>query len=206
MDDRSGIFPQQPDGPVEVRESYLKYPGDFAQPLKLYDGRLNHNNGWFVLRSEIAPGATEGAVRWHIDPSVVEDWIYQPVIQTSQVGYAPSQEADDRWVFTENNPMRELSTATDLAVAYRSLKGYNDTLANHCLQISKELFGKTRMPAYSDPRWAAMADGAPNPTGSGTIFLHRRTAVLRLRSRKMGSGSPLRSLQRMADGPFRQIP
>ena len=60
--------------------------------LKLYDGRMNHNNGWFVLRSEIASGATKGAVRWMISPHVDEAWRYQPVIQISQVGYHPSQQ------------------------------------------------------------------------------------------------------------------
>ena len=62
-----------------------------TEPLKLYDGRMNHNNGWFVLRSEIRAGATKGAVRWIITPNVVADWRYQPVVQLSQVGYHPSQ-------------------------------------------------------------------------------------------------------------------
>ena len=60
--------------------------------LKLFDGRMNHNNGWFVLRSEIARGATKGAVRWLITPEVDTSWLYQPVIQTSQVGYHPRQQ------------------------------------------------------------------------------------------------------------------
>jgi hypothetical protein len=50
---------------------------------------------------------------------------------------------DDRWIFTENNPGRELSTASDLAAAARVLKGYNDTLSIHCLQIAKEIFEHT---------------------------------------------------------------
>jgi hypothetical protein len=61
-------------------------------PLKLYDGRMNHNNGWFVLRSEIAKGATKGAVRWMITPEVDNRWRYQPVIQTSQIGYQTQQQ------------------------------------------------------------------------------------------------------------------
>ena len=61
-------------------------------PLKLYDGRMNHNNGWFVLRSEIAKGATKGAVRWMITPEVDNQWRYQPVIQTSQIGYQTQQQ------------------------------------------------------------------------------------------------------------------
>ncbi|OAV65141.1 Glycosyl hydrolase family 9 [Bacteroidales bacterium Barb4] len=59
--------------------------------LKLYDGRMNHNNGWFVLRSEIPAGAVKEAVKWVITPNVVSDWLYKPVIQTSQLGYHPKQ-------------------------------------------------------------------------------------------------------------------
>ena len=79
-------FTSRPDDPSQ-KLTVESYTGD----LKLYDGRMNHNNGWFVLRSEIEPGATKGAVRWLITPSVDKEWRYQPVIQTSQVGYLPQQ-------------------------------------------------------------------------------------------------------------------
>ena len=79
-------FTSRPDDPSQ-KLTVESYTGD----LKLYDGRMNHNNGWFVLCSEIAPGATIGAVRWLITPSVDKEWRYQPVIQTSQVGYLPQQ-------------------------------------------------------------------------------------------------------------------
>ncbi len=59
--------------------------------LKLYDGRMNHNNGWFTVRSEVPAGATKNAIEWLITPNVVEDWLYEPVVQTSQVGYHPAQ-------------------------------------------------------------------------------------------------------------------
>lgn len=59
--------------------------------LKLYDGRMNHNNGWFVLSSEIPAGMDKGAIQWRITPNAVEDWLYAPVVQTSQVGYHPAQ-------------------------------------------------------------------------------------------------------------------
>lgn len=60
--------------------------------LKLYDGRMNHNNGWFAVSSELPAGKTEGALVWKIRPNAVEGWKYAPVVQTSQVGYHPSQE------------------------------------------------------------------------------------------------------------------
>lgn len=80
-------FTSRPDDPYS-KITIESLTGD----LKLYDGRMNHNNGWFVLRSEVAAGATKGAVKWIITPNVVKDWIYQPVIQTSQVGYQTKQE------------------------------------------------------------------------------------------------------------------
>jgi endoglucanase len=59
--------------------------------LELIDGRSNHNNGWFIVRGVLADGATTRALEWVITPHVVESWRYEPVIQVSQVGYAPAQ-------------------------------------------------------------------------------------------------------------------
>jgi hypothetical protein len=48
--------------------------------------------------------------------------------------------ADDRWVFTEDNPGRELRTAAHLAASSRALKGFNDELSRQALEAAKELF------------------------------------------------------------------
>ena len=58
-------------------------------PVSLYDGRNRAQNGWFVLRTLIPSGKTEGAVVWHIRPSVIPNWTRPPVVAHSQVGYAP---------------------------------------------------------------------------------------------------------------------
>ncbi|MCR5239492.1 MAG: glycoside hydrolase family 9 protein [Prevotella sp.] len=102
--DGTGYSPLRADDiiakPYAVGRKFTSRPDDRSQrltvesltgDLKLYDGRLNHNNGWFVLRSEIAPGATKGAVRWLITPAIDETWTSPAVIQTSQVGYLPQQ-------------------------------------------------------------------------------------------------------------------
>ncbi|MFT3781084.1 MAG: glycoside hydrolase family 9 protein [Nibricoccus sp.] len=60
-------------------------------PLELRDGRDQHNNGWFVVRSIIPAGATRSAVEWFVKPSVVPGWKSAPVVQVSQVGYKPNQ-------------------------------------------------------------------------------------------------------------------
>ncbi len=59
--------------------------------LQLIDGRSAHNNGWFIVRTPIPAGATTRAVEWIVTPTTVADWSYKPVIQVSQVGYAPNQ-------------------------------------------------------------------------------------------------------------------
>ncbi|MCQ2538224.1 MAG: hypothetical protein MJ124_07480, partial [Lachnospiraceae bacterium] len=59
--------------------------------LRLYDGRMNHNNGWFAVSSEIPANTEKEAIKWIIKPYVDTSWMYTPVIQTSQVGYHPCQ-------------------------------------------------------------------------------------------------------------------
>ena len=145
MDDASGLFPQQPNSPLALRQpnhplasshrphgrpladldqligkGYSPMAADdivslpYCQgrlftvspeddmlrftvasqsgTMSLYDGRMNHNNGWFVLREEVASGATKNAVKWLITPNVVKGWKREPVVQVSQVGYHGKQE------------------------------------------------------------------------------------------------------------------
>jgi hypothetical protein len=78
--------------------------------IKFYDGRMNHNNGWFVLSSEIPANATASAIQWVITPSVVENWLYTPVVQTSQVGYHPNQPKIAVIELDKNEVKREVAT------------------------------------------------------------------------------------------------
>ncbi|MDX1543961.1 MAG: glycoside hydrolase family 9 protein, partial [Christiangramia sp.] len=50
---------------------------------------------------------------------------------------------DDRWIFTEENPYRELNTAAALATVSRVLKDYNPDLASKCLEIAKKIWNIT---------------------------------------------------------------
>ncbi|NQT27897.1 glycoside hydrolase family 9 protein [candidate division KSB1 bacterium] len=61
---------------------------------------------------------------------------------------------EDRWVFTEENPRRELSAAAGLAAASRALKGYNDEMALDCINVAKALYQ------------SASADTSPRMAGS----------------------------------------
>jgi len=113
MDKKTGIFPRQANGPVyqnrnnesEVvpiaegtelvvapeselqRISFKSTNGN----LMLLDGSLKHNNGWFVIRSLVPANTTKGAIRWLITPNTIPNWIADPIVHVSQVGYHPEQ-------------------------------------------------------------------------------------------------------------------
>ena len=60
--------------------------------LQLLDGRLKHNNGWFVVRSLVPENATDKAIQWEVKPNIVDGWKYGSIVHTSQLGYHPLQE------------------------------------------------------------------------------------------------------------------
>jgi endoglucanase len=75
--------------------------------LQLIDGRYQHNNGWFVVRSLVTEGATRNAVEWIITPNVVDGWISDPVIHVSQIGYRPAQQKYALIELDKNDQKRE---------------------------------------------------------------------------------------------------
>lgn len=116
-----GIFPLQPNGPgviaadgqyeqdaLAIGRRLAIAPESEAQRmiiedttggmLELVDGRAQHSNGWFVVRSTIAKGATKGAVNWLVSPHAIPGWQSAPVVQVSQVGYHPAQQ---KWATIE---------------------------------------------------------------------------------------------------------
>lgn len=114
MDEQAGLFPTQANGPafydndgkIQLKplatgkiltiapesDKQRMTIESTRENLQLMDGRVYHNNGWFVVRSAIPAGATENAVEWIVSPNVIENWKYKPVIHTSQVGYHPEQQ------------------------------------------------------------------------------------------------------------------
>ena len=59
--------------------------------LKLYDGRMLAQNGWFVLRSVLPKEKTGKVLSWTVEPYAIPGWIREPNIGFSQVGYIPDQ-------------------------------------------------------------------------------------------------------------------
>lgn len=61
------------------------------QDLMLFDGRVLAQNGWFVVRSLLPAGKTGKVLTWTIEPNAIKDWVREPNIGFSQVGYLPTQ-------------------------------------------------------------------------------------------------------------------
>ena len=74
--------------------------------LKLYDGRMLAQNGWFVLRSILPAGKTGKVVTWTVEPHAIPGWIREPNIGFSQVGYTPEQPKVAVIELDNNDPMQ----------------------------------------------------------------------------------------------------
>ena len=124
----------QPDGKPDVLQQLehgvLSVVGGYESLGRLYRGIIEP-----TLRQYVFLG--DGAL---MTDNVVFDQAKTPVSSAPEVGMPGSP--DDRWVFTEENPRRELLTAASLAAASRALKGYNDDLAARALKAAIEIYDR----------------------------------------------------------------
>jgi endoglucanase len=128
MDGKSGIFPLYPAGPTRINDSeeieplpiacgrtLTLAPEDPNRRIKvsvrngnllLYDGRNIAQNGWFVLRNILPAGKTGKVLEWFLEINTVDNWIREPVILYSQVGYHPAQEKIAVFEFDKHDTSR----------------------------------------------------------------------------------------------------
>ena len=85
--------------PLSAGHEFLLAPDDpqrmvkvtSESEIKLYDGRMLAQNGWFVLRTVLPAGKTGKVVTWTVEPNAVPGWIREPNVGFSQMGYVPDQ-------------------------------------------------------------------------------------------------------------------
>src|SRR4051812_24417241 len=86
--------------PLETGRTFLLAPDEPSRLVKitshdadlmLSDGRILAQNGWFVVRSLLPAGKTGKVLTWTVEPNAIPNWIREPNIGFSQVGYQPSQ-------------------------------------------------------------------------------------------------------------------
>ncbi len=85
--------------PLSAGHEFLLAPDDPQRMVKvtseneirLYDGRMLAQNGWYVLRTVLPAGQTGKVVSWTVEPNAVPGWIREPNVGFSQMGYVPDQ-------------------------------------------------------------------------------------------------------------------
>lgn len=125
----------QPDGRPDILQQIehgaLSIVGGYHSLGRLYRGIIEPTLRQYVLVGDPA-NVTDNAVFPPKDSSAATPPVGQPGA------------ADDRWVFTEDNPRRELQVAAGLAAAARALTGFNDGLAQDCLRVAEQLWSAKR--------------------------------------------------------------
>ena len=133
------------------------------QPISLYDGRNQAQNGWFVLRSILPANKTGTVLQWTVKPQADPDWLRTPVIAHSQLGYAPDGPKIATVELDRNDKRRPPLTLLRLdangaavPVATGPLKPWGDYLRYHYLQLD---FSAVKQPGlymleYGDVRTA----------------------------------------------------
>jgi endoglucanase len=70
--------------------------------------------------------------------------IYDPKLGPNEVKGDYSGRADDRWIFTTNNPFFQWNAIAALAAAADTLKGWDDALAKECLTTAIKAWNDTK--------------------------------------------------------------
>lgn len=120
----------QPDGKPDILQQIehgaLSVVGGYRNLGRLYRGIICPEKRQYVL---LGDGST-----------MTDGLIYYKQLMPGERTGTSSSVADDRLVFTEENPSRELTAAAHLAAASRVLKGFNDTLSSQCLEVARAIF------------------------------------------------------------------
>ena len=127
MQDPDGI----PDVLQQIEHGVLSIVGGYESLGRFYRGIIVPHKRQYILLGD-AINHSDNSIFKGQGPITKSD---REAIEIGAQG-AP----DDRWVFTEDNPRREMNTAAAMAAASRVLGTINTGLANRCLQISKEIW------------------------------------------------------------------
>lgn len=120
----------QPDGKSDILQQIqhgaLSIVAGYKNLGRLYRGIISPTLNQYVLMGDVS--------------NQTDNLRYSKALTGNERTAMHSAVLDDRLVFTENNPSRELTTSANLAATSRALKGFNDQLSAECLQIAEELW------------------------------------------------------------------
>lgn len=118
----------RPDVLQQIEHGVLTILAGYKNLGRLYRGIICSDLRQYVT---LADGST-----------MTDNRFYNSKLAANEITKDESAKFDDRYVFTEENPGRELLVAGCLAAASRVLKNYNNQLGSECLRVAEELFEK----------------------------------------------------------------
>lgn len=179
----------KPDLLQQIEHGALAIVGGYRALGRLYRGLIEPDLRQYVLLGDASAQTDNVIFSGEVGPD------------TPTIGRPGSP--DDRWVFTEVNPSRELNVAAGLAAAARALRGFNDPLAEDCARIAEDLWRNV-----ADPQPAHALDAAVEllqTTGQDVYADYLRAHVDAAASQVERSGWILaRALPLVQDAPFQE--
>lgn len=112
--------------------------------------QIEHGTLQLLAQHKAVGHAIHGIIEAHLsqythlgDASTKTDnLVYNPKLDSLQSDGFTSGTFDDRWAFTTKSTPLNYGSIAALAAASRALKGYNDTLAQACLQTAVRVWGE----------------------------------------------------------------
>ena len=149
-DGKPDILQQVEHGVITILGGYRQlgslYRGIIVPTLRQYvhlgDGATQTDNKIFADASAMSKASSVDEL-WYKKVANRYSNVFDPEMNLDQVEvYIP--ELDDRLVFTETNPGRQLLGAASLTIASRVMKEYDEKLSDECLEVAEELWQKNK--------------------------------------------------------------
>ncbi len=122
----------QPDGQndaiQQIEHGLLSVLGGYKALGRTYRGIIEPNLEQYTLLGDVT--------------TQTDNLVYDPALKAGERTGTTSSVKDDRYVFTEDNPNRELNTAAQLATAARALTPTNPRMAADALAAARDLYDK----------------------------------------------------------------
>jgi endoglucanase len=120
----------QPDGKPDILQQIehgmLTVIGAYRNLGRLYRGIISPTLREYVMMGDVS--------------NQTDNLVYDASLKKDERTATHSGNADDRWVFTEDNPAREYEISAYIAAAGRALKKYKPALAAECLDVAEKLW------------------------------------------------------------------
>lgn len=138
--------PERDETLIDQQKGYVDIHHPDGRPDLLQ--QVEHGVLQLLAQHKAVGYAINGIVEAHLDQythlgdavTKTDNLVYDPKLAVQESNGFSSGNFDDRWAFTSRSSSLNYGSAAALAAAGRALKGFNDTLANECLLVAKNVW------------------------------------------------------------------